>query len=453
MAQRPTLARTLRTTEYFALAFGTMVGVGWLLVIDDWLTRGGPGGAMLGFLIGGVALIPVAFVYGKFVREIPDAASELAYATTVFPRSIGFAAAWLMTLAYLIVCPWEAVAVGRILGYLFPSIQTFEIYRVGGYPVHLPALLLGFAVTFLIICLNYRGIRLSSRFQNYTTFGLLALFVTFTLLGIGRSQRENFEPFFAGSGGFGTMVSIILVLQIVPYFLTGFESVPKCCEEADEGFEPGGFVKAIFLGLAVGTLFYVAIIGVVSGLAPWKTLTQQPFATAFAFERAFGAGWIVRLIFAAALISLLKVFNANFLTASRLVFSLGRSKLIPARIGEIHPRFQTPTIAVLFCGTVTIIGALLGRSILVPITEVGSLCSAFGWTVTCLAFATWRKTAGSDSFRKRDMLIAYTGTLVAIIFVLLKLIPSVPGSFRMWEYVALGLWLALGLILRTITRL
>jgi len=453
MSPQPALARTLRTTEYFALAFGTMVGVGWLLVIDDWLTRGGPGGAMLGFLIGGVALIPVAFVYGKFVREIPDAASELAYAATVFPPAIGFAASWLMTLAYLIVCPWEAVAVGRLLGYLFPAIQTIEIYHVGGYAVYLPSLLLGFAVTLLIILLNYRGIRISSRFQNYTTFGLLALFTIFTLLGIGRSRIENFEPFFASAGALGGLVSIILVLQIVPYFLTGFEAVPKCCEEADEGFQSGGFVKAIFLGLAVGTLFYVAIIGVVSGLAPWKMLTQQSFATAVAFESAFGSRWIVRLIFAAALVSLLKVFNANFLTASRLVFSLGRRKLIPAAMGDIHPRFQTPTIAVLFCGAVTVIGALLGRSILVPITEVGSLCSAFGWSVTCFAFTRWRKNAGADTFRKREILIAYTGALVAVVFVLLKLIPTIPGSFRIWEYVALATWLALGLFLRKITRL
>src|SRR5262249_13069100 len=119
------LARTLRTTEYFSLAFGAMVGVGWLVVIDDWLSRGGPGGAMLGFLLGGLSLLPVAYVYGKFVREIPDASAEVAYATTVFPKSIGFGAGWLMTLAYLIVCPWEAVAIGKIAAYLFPSIQTF----------------------------------------------------------------------------------------------------------------------------------------------------------------------------------------------------------------------------------------------------------------------------------------------------------------------------------------
>jgi amino acid permease len=51
----PTLARKLRALDYFTLAFGTMVGVGWLVVMDDWLKRGGPLGAVLGFAVGGEA--------------------------------------------------------------------------------------------------------------------------------------------------------------------------------------------------------------------------------------------------------------------------------------------------------------------------------------------------------------------------------------------------------------
>ncbi len=43
------LARKLRVTDYFSLGWGTMVGVGWLVVMDDWLLRGGPLGGILGF--------------------------------------------------------------------------------------------------------------------------------------------------------------------------------------------------------------------------------------------------------------------------------------------------------------------------------------------------------------------------------------------------------------------
>src|SRR5262249_15448849 len=130
----PGLRKTLRAREYFTLAFGTMVGVGWMVVIDDWLSRGGAVGAMLGFLIGGLALIPVGYVYGRLTERIPDAGSEIAYTGAVFPEIISFVTGWMMTLAYLIVCPYEAVAIGRVGSYVFPRLNAFELYRVGGYP-------------------------------------------------------------------------------------------------------------------------------------------------------------------------------------------------------------------------------------------------------------------------------------------------------------------------------
>jgi len=88
-----------------------MVGVGWLVIMDDWLTRGGALGTLLGFLIGGALLFPIGWVYGKLVIAMPDAAGEIAYTSAVFPRAVSFATGWMMTLAYFIVCPWEAVAV------------------------------------------------------------------------------------------------------------------------------------------------------------------------------------------------------------------------------------------------------------------------------------------------------------------------------------------------------
>src|ERR1044071_8200252 len=92
-----------------------MVGVGWLVIMDDWLARGGPGGAMLGFLGGTILLVPIALTYGRLVRAIPDAGAEVAYTERVFPRPVSFGAGWMMVLAYAIVCPWEAVAIGNLL--------------------------------------------------------------------------------------------------------------------------------------------------------------------------------------------------------------------------------------------------------------------------------------------------------------------------------------------------
>lgn len=97
------LARKLRTTDYFTLGFGTMVGVGWLVVLGDWLARGGPLGAILGFGIGGAVLVPIGYLYGRLVMALPDAGSEIAYTEQASSRSVSFATGWMMTLAYFVI--------------------------------------------------------------------------------------------------------------------------------------------------------------------------------------------------------------------------------------------------------------------------------------------------------------------------------------------------------------
>jgi amino acid transporter len=230
-AAEPTLRRTLRAKEYFTLAFGSMVGVGWMVVIDDWLTRGGSVGAMLGFLIGGLLLIPIGYVYGRLTERMPDAGSEVAYTAAVFPEAVSFATGWAMTMAYLIVCPYEAVAIGRVASYVFPQMNTLELYRIGDHPVYLPHLVAGLVLTAIIIAINYRGVHISAMFQNLTTFGLLVIFAILATLGLLRGDTANLEPPFADTRGVtGGILSTLLVLQIVPYFMTGFEAAPKCSE-------------------------------------------------------------------------------------------------------------------------------------------------------------------------------------------------------------------------------
>ena len=153
-----TLARKLRVVDYFTLGWGTMVGVGWLVVMDDWLLRGGALGAVLGFAIGGAMLLPVGYVYARLVKAIPDASGEVAYTAKVFPQSISYATGWMMVLSYFIVCPWEAVAVGKIAAYIFPALDSMEIYRIAERPVYLPHLFIGLGLTGLITLLNYRGV-------------------------------------------------------------------------------------------------------------------------------------------------------------------------------------------------------------------------------------------------------------------------------------------------------
>src|SRR5471032_3241588 len=164
---------SLSTVEYFTFGFGTMIGVGWLVLMDDWLTRGGPAGGILGFLLGGLLLFPIAHTYGRLVQRIQDAGAEIAYTEGVMPPSISFAAGWTMVLAYAIVCPWEAVAVGNLLARIVPAMNDLPLYSVGGKVITAPRLCAGLLLTAGVASINTFGIRLSGIFQNVLTFGLL----------------------------------------------------------------------------------------------------------------------------------------------------------------------------------------------------------------------------------------------------------------------------------------
>jgi amino acid transporter len=429
----PTLAHKLRSTDYFTLAFGTMVGVGWLVLMDDWLGRGGPLGAALGFALGGILLFPVGYVYGQWVQRLPDAASEAAYTAEVFPPIVSFFTGWVMLLAYFIVCPWEAVAIGKVAAYIFPSLNSFAVYSVAGQPVFLPRLLLGVAMTVFLTVLNYRGIRLSASFQNWTASTVIVLFVLLLAISAWRGSPANFQPLFAAA----PLASIVLTLQIVPYFLTGFESAPKCAEEANPEFKRAGYMRAIALALLVGAGFYALSVLAVGYIAPWRGLVGKRFATAIAFEQALGAHWPVRLILVMAFFGLFQCFNGNFVASSRLLFAYGRRQTIPSGFGRVHEKFQTPSLAILGIAVATIAGLLLGDALLVPVTEVGSAASAFGWLATCLSFFRIER-----NFRSRT--ITLFGILVAFLLLIMKLIPAFPGHFTQAEWIALAVWLALG---------
>jgi basic amino acid/polyamine antiporter, APA family len=432
-----TLARKLRLHDYFALAFGTMIGTGWLVLMDDWLGRGGPAGAALAFAIGGLVLLPVGYVYGQWVRRLPDAAGEAAYTAQVFPPIVSYFTGWMMLLAYFIVCPWEAVALGKIAAYIFPWLDSFKLYSVAGQPVFLPRLLLGISLTLLLSFINYRGIRLSANFQKAMSSVVLLIFAALVIVSGVRGNPANVHPVFRTT----SVVSILLTLQIVPYFLTGFESVPKYAEEANPEFRDKNYMQAIGLALGVGAFFYAACILAVAYIAPWPSLLGKHFATAVAFEQGLGRHWIVELILVMALFGLFQCFNGNFAASTRLLFAYARRRTVAPQFAFIHPKFSTPSVALLGVTAGTVVCLFLGDSLLVPVTEVGSMASALGWLAACASFFLVER-------RLHLRLITALGICVSLLFVLIKLLPVIPGHFTSAEWAALACWLVLGALLR-----
>jgi len=436
------LARKLRLVDYFALGFGTMVGTGWLVVMDDILARGGPAGAILGFTGGALMLLPIGYVYGRLVRMIPDAAGEVAYAAKVLPSWVSFATGWMMFLAYFLTCPFEALAAGRITGYLFPSLNSLELYRVGNRPVYLPHIALGITIAVFFTWLNYRGIHTSTSFLKFTTFTFLTLVIGFAIASGKQGSVSNLHPAFSHA----PLVSTLLVWQVVPWLMSGFESVGKSSEEASPEFQGRNFIVAILMTIFAGLLFFWLVISAVAYVAPWPSLDHHlQFPTAVAFESAFHEHWIVSFILGTALVALLQAFNANMVAASRLLFAMGRRHLLLPKMGSVHVENRTPVLAILGVGAATIVAICFGEAGLVPILEVGAVACAVGWMSACVSYYRMGP-------RALDRLAAAFGFLVTLLMVLVKVLPIVPGHFTGYEWIALAIWVALGILIRVPAR-
>ena len=110
-------------------------------------------------------------------------------------------------------------------------------------------------------------------------------------------------------------------------------------------------------------------------------------------------------------------------------------------------------------GIVTAACMLLGDAILVPVTEVGSVACALGWSATCAAcLSLGRKPSRQNlepgassqtiSLSAFERSIAAVGLVVGIAMILMKVVPLVPGHFTVYEWLALGTWIAIGALVR-----
>ena len=146
-----------------------------------------------------------------------------------------------------------------------------------------------------------------------------------------------------GACKFG-IVAIELTVQIVPFFMTGFDPSGSRPKKQRPDFGGRRFFRAIGLAIWVGILFYVTVIAAVSFDAPPQTLLNESFATAVALEKSVGSHWVASLIMATAFLSVLKCLNGNMVATSRMLYALGRRGLAHPGVAYVHPRNLTPSV-------------------------------------------------------------------------------------------------------------
>ncbi len=447
---RPGLSKQLGLFGFFALAFGSMIGVGWVTALGSWLENAGPGGAMVAFAAGGLLMLAIGLCYAEVTPMLPVAGGEVAYAYKAYGTGKSFLVGWFLAFGYISVSAFEAISVGRVLSFMAPDIDRWLLYRVGGDPVYLTHLLLAVGFTALITALNYFGVAKAAAFQKWLIVGFLVVTALFVGAGLLGGSLSNAQPLFAATTAVGIGPGILAVFVTVPFWFVGFDTIPQGAEEAEASVQPRKLGVLIIAAIVSATAFYVVLILSVAVTGPWQSIVAADLPTARAFAYAFRTPLWTNLVLLAAVIGLLTSWNGFFLAGSRVLFSLGRGQIIPAGLGETHPRYGTPHRAVLLAGVVTILAPLLGRDALIAFVDVGSFCIGVAFLGVSLSVIQLRKRFPHTPRPYRipgGPVIPALAVLGSLFILAVMLIPGSPAALR-WplEVVILGSFAALGVL-------
>ncbi len=155
-----------------------------------------------------------------------------------------------------------------------------------------------------------------------------------------------------------------------------------------------------------------------------------------------------------ALAGLLSTWNGMFIAASRLLFSMGRAKLLP-NIFAKESKYKTPIIAILFCSLATLIGVFLGQPVIRPLTNVGSTAFVLGWLIT--SYSTYVLRRDEPQLKRpiqagKGYSVIFLAIGISSLLILLSIIPGSPGFMGFESLMILVAWIVLGSIFYFISQ-
>lgn len=364
----PRLRGNIGHFQYLALGFGTMIGSAWVILLGDWLGKAGPGGAVLGFLAGGMVVVLVGACYAELAGYLPEAGSEFVYARRVYGRGLAFTVGWFLVLYLLSVTVFEALAFAWIVETVLPRIAPLPI---------------GIAGAVMIAALNLRGAQLAVISHTLLTYSFFVVVVCILLLLLVNGAAHNATPLFAATDGRNWWLGSGAIFAFCAYALNGFQTIPHAVEERSGNTSLRAIGWIIVGSICAAALFYCLVVIAASVIAPWQGLVSAPLPMVAAVRNLPHGEVFAMVLLIATAASLLKAWNGVFMMAVRLLVAMARAGCVPAVFARLHPRFQSPAPAILAAGACNIGGIFLGKGAIEPITDMSAMVLTLTYGMCC----------------------------------------------------------------------
>jgi len=449
---KSTLTPYLSPTAACALALGTSIGWGSVVVTGNtYISQAGPMGSALGLAIGAIVMITISRNYHYMMNCTPDAGGAYAYSRDTFGYDHGFLAAWFLMLTYFAIL-WANATSLPLFSRIFigPVFETGFLYTVFGYDIYLGEILLsvGAIAIFGLFLTRFKkgAANLMVALVAFFTIGITVCFGA-AMLGLDIPIEPAFVP------DENEFSQILIIACISPWAFIGFESISHGAEEFT--FPVSRAFKVLVAAVVTATLLYLFIILLsVSAFPPEYGTSLRYVSVAghlsgltglppfYAAQHYLGQGGVTLLML--SLFCLIATsFIGNILALSRLFFSLGRDRVVPAFFADLNDK-GIPWKAILFTAGVSCLIPFIGRTAIGWIVDVTTLGATIIYAF--VSACTW-KTARfrGDKLEERT---GIAGLAVMVAIALYLLVPNLftTGSMASETYFLFVAWAILGFI-------
>ncbi len=441
MTETSQFRKILGRREVLGIAFGAMIGWGWVVLSGEMINRAGTIGSILAFLLGSVMVALVGVIYGELTSALSRAGGELTFTFLGMGPAVSYFCGWTLVLAYFAVCSFEAVAIQTVTRYLLPALQYQYLYSIQGYDIYLTWVVVGAVAALAIGFVNYFGIKFSSFLQWSASLILLVIGLSFFLVGNITGDTANLAPHFKGWTGF------FRVVMMTPFLFLGFDIIPQVSEEIKVPARQLG--RLIMVSIIMATVWYVLVQWTV-GISLTSEGLASDLPTAEAMKAAYRHPAAAYILVFGGLLGILTSWNAFFIGATRLIFAMGRAHMLPEIFSRLHPRYESPVAAIVLITVPSMFAPLFGRPALVWLADAGSFATVLAYLLVAAAFIAIRKKYPDLPRPYRvgyPRLVGGVGLTITILFALLYL-PGSPGAL-IWpyEWLIFLIWSGIGVVL------
>lgn len=441
MAKKKKFKRILGRTDILVLAFGAMIGWGWVVQSGEWILGAGTFGAMIAFALGGIMIYFIALTYAELTSAMPQNGGEHVFSKRALGNKASFICTWAIIFGYITVVMFEAVALPTILEFLFPNFSRGFMYTIAGYDVNFTWVLVGVLGSVVVTIINYLGIKVAANLQTVLVVLLASVGIALASKSALSGDISNIQPTL--TDGFG---GILKTLVLTPFFFVGFDVIPQAAGEINIPFKKVGRVMLASIFFAVA--WNVIIIWAVSYAMSSTQIAQANLTTAEAMKIVFGNSQVAaNILIIGGLAGIVSSWNSFLMAGSRAIQAMADSKMLPSFFAKVDKKHNTPANAIFFIGLISSLAPFLGKEALLWIANAGGLSVVFAYFIVSLSFLALRKNEPNMVRKykvKNGKLVGIIAVIMSGIVFSLYLIPSLPSFLGFQEWLIVGSWIILG---------